>query len=82
MERQAQPATAPDPDPGEIDARRGELRVEEVAAEPLPLAAEDDAEPAGNGLWVVLVLGIAVLLALCVVLVLVAYDRAPPGAPG
>jgi hypothetical protein len=82
MERQRAPAAAPHPTPLEVAAV--------PAAPPDPAPAVDRDEPSvaaetapdGEGLWIALLLGLAALLALCVVLTLVAYTRAPVGAPG
>ena len=58
------------------------MRDEEPAVAPAAAEAADEAVEAGRRLWIALLLGLAALLALCVVLALMAYTRAPPGAPG
>ena len=63
---------APDVPAGPQHALPGEVEI----------AGEGNSEAAGDGLWVALLVGLIVLLALCAVLAVVAYRRAPVGAPG
>lgn len=81
MEQQPQPAMAREPDRPEAAAGAGEPGAEQPDGSDAP-AGGHDATISGAGLWIALVVGIGLLLALCVVLAFVAYVRAPVGAPG
>ena len=83
MERPAASAAAPAPDHGEAEPSLLPLGIETPNGDAASVAVTDDEAVApGNGLWIALLLGFAALLALCLILALVAYNRAPVGAPG
>ncbi len=76
-----QPDATPEP---EVAAAPGARNVASPEPRPAPAGSADqdqlstDDEPVGgDGPWVAFLLGIALLLALCVVLMLVASSRAP-----
>ena len=78
MERQA----SPPPVGGRLPEKAEDGPPEAPAADPAAPVVDEEGEVPSESLWVALLIGIALLLALCVVLTLVAASRAPVGAPG
>ena len=83
MERPDATPSAPHPTPAaggrEVAPAAGEA-VPHAQGEPKPDGAVDASD--GGGLWVAILLGVALVLALCIVLMLLASSRGPAGAAG
>ena len=82
-----EPDPTPTPDPVSdqpVPARNAPAGdTTEATVRPVEAAPAVDGEATSrDGLWIAFLLGVALLLALCAVLALVASSRAPVGAPG
>ena len=78
------PEATPEPEavaaPGEGNITSPEPRQEPAGSDQPDQEPTDDEPTGGDGPWVALLLGIALLLVLCAALMLLASSRAPVGA--